>query len=80
VLAQAGVDVCATDPGFPVTVWVQADVATITRVWLGDLGWADAFHAGSLAVSGDLVACHALPRWLGVSRFAAVQRATPLPR
>jgi DNA-binding HxlR family transcriptional regulator len=80
VLSRTGVDVCGTDPGFPVTVWVEADVQTLTRVWLGDLGWADALDADALAITGDVVACRALPHWLGVSRFAAVERATPLPR
>ncbi|MDN5914431.1 MAG: helix-turn-helix transcriptional regulator [Pseudonocardia sp.] len=81
VLSRAGVDVCDTDPGFPVAVWAHTDLATLTGIWLGDVSWEQALRDETLWLDGDATARRALPRWLGVSRFAAVERATvSLPR
>lgn len=81
VFAASGIDVCDQDPGQPVQAWVDTDVRTLTRVWLGQVTWADALRAGQLAVHGESNARRGLPGWLGVSRFAAVPAAAaPLPR
>jgi DNA-binding HxlR family transcriptional regulator len=78
---SAGADVCDADPGFPVVVWMDTEVPVLTRVWMGDLTWSAALRDERLRLSGDGPACRALPGWLGVSSFAAVERATvPLPR
>ncbi|GGJ70252.1 winged helix-turn-helix transcriptional regulator [Streptomyces brasiliensis] len=76
-----GADVCDTDPGRPVTIWLDTDVSTLTRIWMGDLTWSAALQTESLRLTGDRPSCRALPTWLHVSRFAAVPRASsPLPR
>jgi DNA-binding HxlR family transcriptional regulator len=81
VLGRSGVDVCDVDPGFPVASWVRTDPGTLTRLWLGDLRWPQALRAGMVELSGDASANRALPGWLGVSRFAEVERAeVPLTR
>lgn len=81
VLGRDGAEVCDRDPGFPVSAWVVTDPGTLTRIWLGQVAWARAVADGAVQVAGDPVAVRALPRWLGVSSFAAVQRApVALPR
>ncbi len=81
VLSRGGSEVCDTDPGLPVRVWVRTDPATLTRVWLGELSWARAVRADALTLTGDADAASALPGWLGLSPFAAVPRAAVgLPR
>lgn len=70
-----GVDVCNTDPGFPVSVWVETDVPTLTHIWMGDKAWSTALRSETLRLTGDATACRALPGWLSVSRFANVERA-----
>lgn len=76
VLSRAsGADVCDTDPGFPVCVWLETEVPTLTRIWMGDMSWSAALRGEALCLTGDSAACRALPEWLDVSPFAAVERA-----
>ncbi|MGH3498479.1 MAG: winged helix-turn-helix transcriptional regulator [Nocardioidaceae bacterium] len=72
VFDPTGIDVCDTDPGQPIQAWLDTDTTTLTRVWLGQLSWADALRNDTLRIHGDAVVCRAMPDWLGVSRFAAV--------
>lgn len=81
VFSRSGIDVCDTDPGQPVQAWMDTDPVTLTRVWMGELSWSAALRAEALRVRGDAAACRAVPGWLGLSRFAAVPKAsTSLPR
>ena len=81
VLSRDSVDVCDSDPGFPVCLWVQTDPATLTRIWLGDMPWTRAIREEAVRLTGDVKAARALPDWLGASPYAAVQRAPEsLPR
>lgn len=78
---SGGADVCDTDPGFPVSVWLETELPTLTRIWLGDLSWSVALRDEALLLTGDHTACRALPQWLDVGAFAAVERAAvPLTR
>lgn len=78
---SGGLDACDTDPGFPVSVWLETDVPVLTRIWMGDMSWSAALRDGLVSLAGDTAACRELPRWLDVSPFAAVPRAdVPLPR
>src|SRR5437867_8025185 len=47
------VDLCFTDEGFEVELAVEADLASLTAVWLGRLTLADAIAAGSVRLDGD---------------------------
>ena len=71
------VDICDVDPGHPVAVSVTSDLRALTRVWRGDLSWADALRSGRVALDGPESARRALPRWLKLSAFAPVPRALP---
>jgi DNA-binding HxlR family transcriptional regulator len=78
---SGGADVCDTDPGFPISVWLETEVPTLTHIWLGDMSWSAALRGEALRLTGDSAACRALPQWLDVSPFAAVERAeVSLPR
>ena len=76
VFSGQGVDVCDTDPGQPVRAWLETDVETLTRLWLGQVDWADAVAREALRLHGESAVCRDVRRWLGVSRFAAVEPAT----
>jgi DNA-binding HxlR family transcriptional regulator len=82
VLARAdGIDICDTDPGRPVDVWLETGLATLTRIWLGDLSWPAALRAHRVRLTGERADCRALPAWLATSRYADAPRApTPLRR
>ena len=78
---SSGADVCDTDPGFPIAVWLETEVPTLTRIWMGDMSWSAALRDELLRLVGDPAACRAQPGWLAVSPFAAVERAAvSLPR
>ncbi|HEY3713233.1 MAG TPA: helix-turn-helix domain-containing protein [Jatrophihabitantaceae bacterium] len=77
VITTDGVDVCDVDPGFEVRVTVEAGLRTLTLVWRGDLGWADAIRSGDMALHGETDARRALPRWLMLSPLAPTPRPEP---
>ncbi|OLB99742.1 MAG: hypothetical protein AUI15_08340 [Actinobacteria bacterium 13_2_20CM_2_66_6] len=64
------VDLCFTDEGFEVELAVEADLASLTAVWLGRLSLADAIAAGSVRLDGDEDARPLFGRWFGLSPFA----------
>jgi DNA-binding HxlR family transcriptional regulator len=74
VITAGGVDLCDVDPGGPATATVEADLRTLTLVWRGDLGWAQALRSGGLTVHGPAHVRRAVPRWLKLSAFAPVPR------
>lgn len=74
VITPGQADVCDADPGYPVAVTVTAGLRQMTQVWRGDLGWTDALRRGAVQLHGPETLRRALPRWLGLSAFAAVPR------
>ncbi|HEU5192228.1 MAG TPA: helix-turn-helix domain-containing protein [Methylomirabilota bacterium] len=75
VLEPTGVDVCIKDPGFPVDLVLQADMATLARVWAGHVTFAQGARTGGLRLEGPRELVHAFPGWLKLSHFAAVLRS-----
>jgi DNA-binding HxlR family transcriptional regulator len=75
VLDRDEVDLCLKDPGFPVDVTVDADLAALTRIWMGRLAFADAARGGLVHTDGPRPLVRAFPSWLGLSTFAGV----PMP-
>lgn len=80
VVVAGEVDVCDDDPSFPVDVVVDAELATLTRIWRGDLGWAGALRAGLVKLRGRAEVCRSLPALVGQARLAAVPRPREGPR
>jgi DNA-binding HxlR family transcriptional regulator len=64
VITPDGVDLCRFDPGHEVTASVLTDLRTLTRVWRGELTWAQSQRAGDLRVTGPSHVSRNLPRWL----------------
>jgi DNA-binding HxlR family transcriptional regulator len=77
VITGDGVDVCDSDPGFPVRVTVETSLRTLVRIWRGDLGWSAALRSRDLVLHGEPQARRALPRWLKLSVFAGTPRPVP---
>jgi len=74
VLERAGVDLCLLDPGFEVDLYVDADLATMTAVWLGDVPFIEAVRTKKIALVGMRALVRQFPSWLLFSRFASVPR------
>jgi len=47
------IDLCPTDPGFPVDVYLTTDVRTMVRVWFGKISFARAVDDGIIELIGD---------------------------
>ncbi len=69
------VDLCFTEPGFEVDLFVDADLASFVRVWLGDVPMRQAIREGAIKLSGVREAVRDFPSWLLLSTLAAVPRA-----
>ena len=72
------VELCMNDPGFEVELFVDADLAAFTRVWLGEIPIREAMRTGALRVSGLARAVRGFPSWLQLSTLAAVPRPAPI--
>ncbi len=59
------VDLCLTDPGFEVDVVVDADLRTLTEVWMGDARFADAMADGRITMRGQRELTRRIPDWFG---------------
>jgi hypothetical protein len=57
---------------------VRADVAALTRVYLGHVPLSEALRVGSVQLSGPRELCGGFRKWLGISPFA--QRGRPALR
>ena len=75
VSSDGEVDVCPVDPGYEVDLLVSTDVATLTRVWMGDLSAKSAMAAGKIELEGQRIFCRSFEQWLGLSCFAGVRKA-----
>jgi hypothetical protein len=59
------VDLCLTDPGFEVDVTIDADLRTLTEVWMGDARFVDARADGRITMHGPKEITRLIPDWLG---------------
>lgn len=74
ILERSGCEVCLSDPGFEVDLYIDADLASMARVWLGDLKFAEAVREKKVRVSGASALVKEFPGWLLLSHYAAVPR------
>lgn len=78
LLTRPEVDVCLKDPGIEVDLLVTADLMSMTRVYLGRLGIAEAIDQGLVELDGPPRLVRAFPSWIGVSSFARYGRPPAL--
>jgi len=67
---SVGTDLCSSDPGFEVDLYVETDLRTMTAIWMGLATVEEEVRAGRLQLSGDGGLRRAMQRWLGLSVFA----------
>jgi DNA-binding HxlR family transcriptional regulator len=73
VSEKSDADLCLTDPGYEVDLFLVTDVRTMTAVWTGDLSLDSAVASGALEVHGPPELCRRLNGWLGLSAFAPIR-------
>jgi DNA-binding HxlR family transcriptional regulator len=74
MLEKAGVELCIEDPGIEPDVLVDADLATLTSVWLGGISFDDALLSKRVRLMGARRLTKAFPSWLMLSHYAGVPR------
>jgi DNA-binding HxlR family transcriptional regulator len=79
VIEPGDASVCYTDPGFEVDALMRSDLATLYRMWEGEIELLDAVKAGSIEFSGPRWIVSGLPRWLQLSPVAPYVRAARAP-
>lgn len=75
--SRDGVELCVTDPGFDVDLYVNTDVRTLTLAWNGDISLAASIEDGRIELHGGNDMRSAFPSWLQLNQFAAVAAAEP---
>jgi hypothetical protein len=74
VIERPSAEVCLHDPGFDVDLVVEADTATMARVWLGHVTFADALRDAQIRLRGTPELARQFPSWLLLSHFSKVER------
>ena len=64
------VDLCNTDPGFEVDLFVTGSLRAMTAVWMGVTTVMKEVEARELDIQGDKAIASAMQEWLGLSPFA----------
>ena len=62
-------DLCWSDPGFDVDLYVSTDLRTMTAIWMG-LTTVEK-EREKVTLTGDREIASKMQTWLGLSRFAA---------
>lgn len=65
---QGEVDLCWSDPGFDVDLYVSTDLRTMTSIWMGLTTVAK--EREKIALTGDRGLAVSMQAWLGLSPFA----------
>ena len=64
------VDLCATNPGFEVDLYVRAPLRNMTAIWMGMTTVAKEVEAGHVELIGSPEIAKTMQKWLGLSPFA----------
>ena len=74
IATEKAVEVCTTDPGLDVDVYLKGPLQALTHVWLGHDSYERAIMAGKLTLHGDVVLTRGIQTWLKCSEFNANRR------
>jgi DNA-binding HxlR family transcriptional regulator len=75
VVEDGKTDLCQSDPGFEVDLYVATDVPTLARVWIGKDSLRRALDADAIAVTGDATLRRTMTKWLQLSVIVEAARA-----
>jgi DNA-binding HxlR family transcriptional regulator len=69
------VDLCLTNPGHDVDLYVSCPLRVMTAVWMGVAKLRTEVDAGNIRITGDKDIEKSMQQWLGLSVFATGERA-----
>jgi DNA-binding HxlR family transcriptional regulator len=75
VVEPGDASICYTDPGLEIDAVLASDIATLFRMWEGEVDLLDAVRAGSIELTGTRWVVRGLPEWLKLSPVAEHVRA-----
>ncbi|RDI22407.1 winged helix-turn-helix transcriptional regulator [Lentzea flaviverrucosa] len=75
VVEPGDASICYTDPGLEVDAVLASDIATLFRMWEGEVELLDAVRAGTIELTGTRWVVRGLPEWLKLSPVAEHVRA-----
>ena len=67
VIEKSEVDLCQSDPGHEVDLYVSTDVPTMARVWIGKESLAEALESDRIMLTGDAALRKSVADWLKLS-------------
>lgn len=67
------VELCASDPGFDVDLYIETGVSTLTGIYLGRSRFEREIDKGRFFMSGDARLSRTIGRWLRTSIYADVE-------
>jgi DNA-binding HxlR family transcriptional regulator len=67
---EGNVDLCSSDPGFEVDLFITGSLRAMTAVWMGVTTVKKEVEAGELDIQGDKAIAGTMQAWLGLSPFA----------
>jgi DNA-binding HxlR family transcriptional regulator len=70
VIDEGKVDLCSTDPGFEIDLFVNSSLKSMTSVWMGHTTIRHEIDARQIELIGDKTIAQSMQRWLGLSPFA----------
>jgi DNA-binding HxlR family transcriptional regulator len=79
VLERPQVDLCFTDPGYGVDLFVDAEVKALTQIYLAHLTVAAALRRGEITLTGRPEHRRAFASWIGVTPYARERLRSEAP-
>ena len=70
VVDDRTVDLCSTNPGFDIDLYVRSSLRSMTSVWMGMTTVQKEIAAGQIELVGDKALAKSMQKWLGLSPFA----------
>jgi DNA-binding HxlR family transcriptional regulator len=64
------VDLCYVEPGYPIDLYIEGSLRSMTAVWMGLSSLKAEGEAGRLEIDGDRKLVQAFSAWLALSPFA----------
>ncbi len=73
---ETDTDLCVTDPGFEVDLFVECPLKVMTSVWMGWSALEPALERGDIYLSGDAALAASIRSWMMLSSFAGQEPET----
>ncbi len=74
VIDGSTADLCSSNPGFEIDLYVHSSLRSMTAVWMGLSTVQKEIDAGQIELIGDKSLAQSMQQWLGLSVFAKENR------